>query len=343
VAPAVGSTRLPVVRDEWLAFHAEDAIDADLPIIDAHHHLVDRADASRYVLADLLADIASGHNIVATVCVEWQGHAETGVSEVEFANDVAEASVRGGHAHQTRACAGIVSSADLALGDAVESVLIAQIEAGGGPRGRLKGVRFSTATDPHQHAWSPSPRRPDGLLVQPAVRRGFAKVVELGLTFDAYCYHQQLPEVIDLARSFPEARIVLDHVGAPLGLGPYAGRRDQVFADWREHITQLADCPNASVKLGGLGMSLFGFGLHERPIPPSSETLARLWQPYFETCIGLFGAHRAMFESNSPVDKASASYVAIWNAFKRIAAGCSTDEKTALFAGTARDFYGLAT
>ena len=152
---------------------------------------------------------------------------------------------------------------------------------------------------------------------------------------------QESGELADLARAFPATQIVLDHVGGPIGLGRYAGKRDEVFAEWTARIRELAACPNVHVKLGGLGMRMFGFDLHTRELPPSSEELAAAWRPYIETCIAAFGPERAMFESNFPVDKGSCSYHVLWNAFKRIAGGCSAAEKQALFAGTATQFYRL--
>jgi len=179
------------------------------------------------------------------------------------------------------------------------------------------------------------------MLQQPKVREGFAKLAPLGLSFDAWMYHTQLDELIDLARAFPATPIVLDHVGGPIGLGPYAGKRDEVFSAWSGKIRALATCPNVSIKLGGLGMRMFGFDVHLGDLPPSSEQLAPLWKPYIETCIAAFGVERAMFESNFPVDKGSGSYQIFWNTFKRLAAGYSATEKTALFSGTATRFYRL--
>jgi predicted TIM-barrel fold metal-dependent hydrolase len=154
-------------------------------------------------------------------------------------------------------------------------------------------------------------------------------------------YFTQLGELIDLPRAFPATPIVLDHVGGAIGIGPYAGKRDEVFAEWKKSIGELARCPNVHVKLGGLGMRLFGFDVHTGATPPSSEQLATLWRPYIETCIEAFGPQRAMFESNFPVDKGGGSYHVFWNAFKRLAQGCSAAEKTALFSGTASKFYRL--
>ena len=296
-------------------------------------------------MPDLLADLGSGHNITATVYLEWlsmyraEGPIELRpVGEVEFANGVAAMSASGKYG-PARVCAGIVGYADLALGAPVEKVLEAQIAAGGG---RFRGIRFISATHPDQAAWGSMVSRPEGMLRDPRVREGFARLAPLGLGFDAWMYHTQLGELIELARAFPETPIVLDHVGGAIGLGRYAGSRDEVFAEWGTRIRELAACPNVHIKLGGLGMRMFGFDVHMGEMPPSSEELAAAWRPYIETCIAAFGPDRAMFESNFPVDKGSCGYAALWNAFKRIAAGCSAAEKQALFSGTAAKFYRLA-
>ncbi len=332
------------VRQEWLDRRREEIIEPDLPIVDPHHHLVDRLETGRYLLPELLADLRSGHNITATVYLEWlsmyraTGPAELRpVGEIEFANGVAAMAASGTYG-KTQVCAGVVGYADLTLGVAVEKGLQAMITAGGG---RFRGIRFITASHPDQAAWGSMVIRPEGLLMDKRVREGFARLAPLGLSFDAWMYHTQLGELVDLARAFPETQIVLDHVGGPIGLGRYAGKRDEGFAEWSGRIRELAACPNVHAKLGGLGMRMFGFDLHTRELPPSSEELAAAWRPYIETCIAAFGPERAMFESNFPVDKGSCSYHVLWNAFKRIAGGCSAAEKAALFAGTATQFYRL--
>jgi L-fuconolactonase len=342
--PMTAPTPHPPVRPDWLARHREEILEPDLPIVDPHHHLVDRANTGRYLLYDLLADTSSGHNITATVYLEWlsmyraAGPVEMRpVGEVEFANGVAAMAASGGYG-KTQVCAGIVGYADLMLGAAVDPVLEAMITAGGG---RFRGIRYISASHPDEAARGSSVNRPAGLLLNDKVREGFARLHPLGLSFDAWMYSTQLSELVDLARAFPDTPIVLDHVGGAIGIGPYAGHRDEVFAAWRSAIGELARCPNVCVKLGGLGMRLFGFGVHEAEMPPSSEQLAALWRPYIETCIAAFGPDRAMFESNFPVDKGSGSYPVFWNAFKRIVAGCSAAEKTSLFSGTASRFYRL--
>jgi L-fuconolactonase len=340
---AAPSPHLPV-RPDWLDRRREEIIEPDLPIVDPHHHLVERPETGRYLLPELLADTSDGHNITATVYLEWlsmyraQGPVELRpVGEVEFANGVAAMAASGTYG-RTQICAGIVGYADLTLGAPVEKVLQAMIQAGGG---RFRGIRFITASHPEQAAWGSAVIRPEGLLMNPKLREGFARLAPLGLSFDAWMYHTQLSELVDLARAFPGTQIVLDHVGGAIGLGPHAGKRDEVFVAWSRQLHELATCPNVSVKLGGLGMRMFGFTHHLGELPPSSEELAAAWRPYIETCIAAFGPERAMFESNFPVDKGSCSYRVLWNAFKRIAGGCSAAERAALFAGTATKLYRL--
>lgn len=334
----------PAVRPDWLERRREAALEPGLPIVDPHHHLIDRPESGRYLLADLLADIDSGHNVVATVYLEWlsmyraDGPAELRpVGEIEFANGVAAMSASGGYG-RARVCAGIVGHADLPLGSRVAKVLEAMIAAGGG---RFRGIRFISASDPDMTQWGAAPGRPAGLLLDPRVREGFAQLAPLGLSFDAFLYHPQLGDLVDLARAFPQTPIVLNHVGGAIGLGRYRGRRDAVFADWSARIRELGACPNVHVKLGGLGMRMFGFDVHEGELPPGSEQLAALWRPYVDTCIAAFGPARAMFESNFPVDKGSYGYGVFWNACKRLAQGASAGEKADLFHGTASRFYRL--
>src|SRR5204863_8740191 len=240
-------------RLDWLALREEEILDPDLPIVDPHHHLVDRENTGRYLLPELLADTGTGHNITATVYLEWLSMYRAGgpselrpVGEVEFANGVAAMAASGAYG-KTQVCAGIVGYADLALGARVEPVLEAMIMAGGG---RFRGIRFISASHPDDAARGSSVNRPAGLLMNREVREGFARLHPLGLSFDAWMYFTQLGELVDLARAFPETPIVLDHVGGPIGIGPYAGKRDEVFAEWKKSIAKLARCPNVPPKLG---------------------------------------------------------------------------------------------
>jgi len=235
-------------------------------------------------------------------------------------------------------CAGIVSHVNLLHGDGAKAVLEAEITAG---NGRFRGIRHSSAWDADPNVAHMYATRPRGVLLDSTFRKGFGCLAPLGLSFDAWLFYPQLNEFVDLARAFPDTRICLDHCGGPVGIGSYAGRREEIFPIWKASIQQAAKCPNVVVKLGGLAMCLLGYDFHLRPKPPSSEEAAAAWRPYIETCIEAFGPDRCMFESNFPPDNGQCSYQVIFNAFKRLAAQYSEAEKTALFAQTATDFYRL--
>lgn len=345
-ASALPSTKSGLYADprpDWLALREEDVIDPARLIVDPHHHLWDR-DGQRYLIDDIASDIASGHNVVATVYVEARSmyrakgpDAFRPVGEVEFANGAAAMSASGGYG-PAAICAGIVGHVNLLLGEAARPVLEAEISAA---QGRFRGIRHSSAWDADPNVAHMYATRPKGLLLDSIFRQGFACLAPLGLSYDAWLFHPQIGELTDLARAFPETRIVLDHCGGPAGTGQYAGRRKEIFATWKASIREIAKCPNVAVKLGGLAMCLLGYDFHERAIPPSSEDLAAAWRPYVETCIEAFGPQRAMFESNFPPDKGQCSYQVIFNAFKRITASMSETEKDALFSRTATSIYRL--
>lgn len=336
------SRHIPI-RPDWLASRREDAIEPELPIVDPHHHLWDRPD-SRYLADDLAADIAAaGHRVVATVYMECHAmYRDSGdplerpLGEVEFAAGVGDRPEAEGWS--TAVCRGVVGTLDLAVGDRVRAVLEQAAALG---RGRLRGLRCSSVYHPDPAAHGSMLDVAPGLLASPGFRAGFAHLAPLGLSFDAWMYHTQLADCAGLADAFPGTAIILNHVGGPIGIGPYAGRRDQVFADWRTALREVARRGNVVVKLGGLGMRLFGFDLHAGDRAPDSDTVAAAWRPYVEAAIEAFGPERAMFESNFPVDKGSVCYGVLWNAFKKLAAGASADEKRALFAGTACRVYRL--
>lgn len=161
------------------------------------------------------------------------------------------------------------------------------------------------------------------------------------LSFDAWFYHEQMPEFTELARAHPEVTCILDHFGGPLGIGPYAGKRKEVFDFWRKAIAKLAELPNVHAKLGGLVMPINGFGFHKREAPATSNELVAATRDYHLHAIDCFGVERCMFESNFPVDKRSCSYQVLWNAFKKLASGFSEHEKAALFHDTATRVYRL--
>lgn len=329
----------------WLAkAPAEPILEPELAIVDTHHHLWDFP-GYRYLLDELLADLDTGHNIVGTVFNECRsmyrarGPEEMRpVGEVEFCAGVAAMSDSGRYG-PARVCAGIVGHADLTLGDRVAPVLEAEIAAGGG---RFKGIRYGAAWDDDPIIGNSHVAKGPGVHRGAPFRDGLKRLTRLGLSFDAWIFFHQVGEVTELARAFPDANIVLCHMGGVLGYGPYAGRKDEVFAQWRPAMAELAKCPNVSVKIGGLMMRLAAIDYLNLPAPPSSQQLADAWRPYASTCLELFGADRCMVESNFPVEKMGIGYAGLFNALKRIASGASADEKKALFSGTAKRVYRLA-
>jgi predicted TIM-barrel fold metal-dependent hydrolase len=331
------------VRNDWLARRTEATLDPELPIVDPHHHLWERP-GWVYMLDDLLADVNSGHNIIATVFLQCRSmHRASGpeafrpVGETEFVNGVAAMSASGGYG-PAKICAGIVGHVDLRLGDRARDVLEAHIRAGGD---RFRGIRHITAYDPDPSLMNPAYAPPPRLMYDETFRKGFACLAPLNLSFDAWLYHPQIGDLTALAQAFPGTMICLNHIGGPLAIGSYEGRRQEIFAEWSKSIRALAACPNVVVKLGGMAMRINGFDFHTKADPPSSEELAAAWKPYVEACINAFGASRCMFESNFPVDKGSYGYQAFWNACKLLAKGASATEKTALFSSTAARFYRL--
>ena len=320
----------------------ETALDPDLPICDAHHHLWERP-PNRYLLDDLLADLGTGHNVVSTIAIEC-GYAYRkdgpdkfkSVGETEFLERVAN-EVASDSRMKTQVAAALVGFADLSLGDGVAPVLEAHAAAS---PSRFRGIRHSSTWDASGALRNEA--RP-GLLGDGEFHRGFAWLEKLGLSFDAWVYHPQLHEVAELARAFPAVTIILNHIGAPLGVGPYSGKRDEVFQAWSRGIAEVASCLNIVIKLGGAGSSRSGYDWHQRAMRPSSDELSAVLKPYFEWCIEKFGADRCLFESNFPVEKPANSYVVLWNAFKKITENYSPAERAALFHDTACRVYRIPT
>lgn len=340
----------------------EAALEPDLPIVDPHHHLWDLrpmlpmfpeprhrfletlVPVAHYTFDQFNEEIANaGHNVIATVFMECgafyngaYGEALKVVGEVEFVDGVAAQSASGLYG-KARLCAGIVGHADLTRGSAAGEVLDALAAASG----RFRGIRHQGAWDADPEVLGPPFHAPQELYRDATFREGFAELGKRGMSFDAWILEPQIGDVTDLARAFPDTPICLDHCGTPLGNASYSGRLEERFETWAASIRELAQCENVVVKLGGLAM-------HNCDMPPEgpaagvgSETLAAMWKPYIETCIEAFGPERAMFESNYPVDRWGATYTVLWNAFKRITAGASDDEKAALYARTAASFYGI--
>ena len=330
------------VRPDWLARHDEPVLEPDRVIIDPHHHLWDRA-GSRSFFHDYLDDVASGHGIRASVFIECgASYSDTGpdhlkpVGETEFVADIAVQSATADSANAV--IAGIVSYADLTLGNALNEVLDAHEVAG---KGLIRGVRHAGAHHPHpEEAFIPG-RYPPELFLDEGFQAGVRLLGKRGYTYESWHYHTQLRDFYALAKAAPETTIILDHFGTPLGTKSFRDQREAIFQQWQADIVKLAECPNVYAKLGGLAMPDNGFGWHEAAKPATSDELVAAHKRYYLHTIESFGVDRCMFESNFPIDKLSISYAVLWNAFKQMVGGFSEEEKNALFCDTASRVYRL--
>jgi predicted TIM-barrel fold metal-dependent hydrolase len=314
----------------------EKPIEPLLPICDPHHHMWDRP-GNRYMPEEFLQDV-NGNNVVRTVFVECHsGYRTEGLSEmrpvgeIEFMQKISAQHARG----KILIAVGIVGHANLTLGDRVTAVLEAHIAAG---KGHFKGIRHSTAWAANVGSYMNSPQ---GLMMDSKFREGFARLGKLNLTFDAWLYSHQLPEVANLVKAFPDTRIIVDHIGGPLDAG--LPGHSEIVGEGKKQIATLAPLPNVYIKLGGLGMPVCGFGWDKRAEKPGSTILAKAMAPFYLYCIEQCGVNRCMFESNFPVDKVSYSYTTMWNAFKLIVKDFTAAEKAALFHNTAALVYRLET
>lgn len=327
-------------REDWLKLTPEAPLDPHITICDAHHHLWYQSQES-YSLEDYLKDISGGHKITKTVFVESrlmfrpQGVEELKpVGETEYIEDIAS---RNPFHVSTDVAAAIVGYADLTLGQAVSPVLEAHVTAG---KGRFRGIRHVVA---HDESGSIKYRLkvPNGLLLDSKFQDGFSCLNKFNLSFDAMLFHHQLPQLAELAKTFPDTSIIINHCGVPLGTGNYATRHESVLLEWKKGIDSLAEFPRVFIKLGGLGMEINGFQWSDLSAPPGSIQLAQAYEPYFLYCIEHFGVERCMFESNFPIDKLSYSFTAIWNAFKILTRGFSLDERSYLFSDAACHAYKI--
>ncbi|CAG9244039.1 amidohydrolase family protein [Paraburkholderia caribensis] len=333
------SNYLPV-RADWLASGAEAALEPDMPIVDAHHHFYDRPGWT-YLLDEYLQDAQSGHDITASVFMQGLSHYRTSgpqelrpVGETEYVSGVTKSLQAG----RPQVAKGIVGYADLRRGAAVRDVLEAHLQGG---QGRFRGVRHLVTWDADPTLVNPLSAGPRGLLLDRDYRAGVAQLDALGLSYDAWLFFPQLPELFDLAKAYPNMPVIINHCGGIVRIASYEDRRKEVFDSWSRSMRELAQLPNVYVKVGGLGMRINGFDFEKGERPPSSVQLVEAWKPWMQTCIETFGTGRCMFESNFPVDKGSYPYSNGWNAFKRLTAQATPDERADLFRGTVSKVYRL--
>ena len=331
-----------MMNREWLAGRTEEALEPELEIVDAHHHLWDTMTRfGIYELDDLRTDTNGGHNVVETVFIDCGSNYLTDgpvgfrpVGETIYVAGRADESDRTPGARITA----IVSHVDLTLGAGAGEVLDRHVAEAGG---RFRGIRHSgaRADDPGVPPSRTEP--PADLYRQSAFQDGARELARRGLTFEAWQYHHQLDAVADLARAVPELTIIVNHLGGPLGIGSWADRRQEVEAEVRAGLGVLAGLDNVVLKVGGIGMTRFGVGWENDDLPPTSDDVVARWDDLVRWSIDTFGPSRCLFESNFPVDGETISYVTLWNALKKMSASYTDSERADLFAGTARRVYRL--
>ncbi len=326
--------------DAWLAQVREEPLEPERPIVDPHHHLWKKRFGRDYLLPEFYGDTGSGHDVVKSVFMEcrafWlrEGPEHLRPSgETRYIAELARQSDNGGGPR----IAGIVAHADLRLVDTpmLGELLDLHEEICGG---RFRGIRQSAAVDRKAPLFI-DVQAPEGLYADSRFRKGLRELAARNLVFDAWHYHHQMRDFIDVARALPECTFVLDHFGTPLGIGPW--RRDEIFPQWRKDMTELARCENVNLKLGGLAMPDNGFGWHAASRPPDSDEFVAAQKRWYLHAIDCFGPKRCMFESNFPVDRLSIGYQVLWNGFKKMAADFSEEEKQALFHDTAARVYSI--
>lgn len=335
-------SNFPLIRPDWLAQVAEQVVEPDLPIVDPHHHLWD-VESAFYHAPELVADVSAGHHVLATVFVECKAHFDADASpalapvgETRFAVAQAEEAQRIAPDHGGLV-KGIIAYGDVFAPNA-QTVLEAHLEAGAG---RMRGVRVRAAwhADP---AFAAPHGGPDQSTIDSSELDRYCEILaDMGLVLDLWVYHTQLDQAAALARRHPRLSMVLNHCGGPLGIGPYADRHEQVYAQWSRSLGRVAANDNVAVKIGGLAMPRTGLSFAIAAKPASSPELVERWAPYVHACIELFGAERSMFESNFPVDKGSCNYVSVWNAFKLISSRYPDNARRQMLAGTANRVYAL--
>ncbi len=330
---------------EWLGLVTEEIVDPDIEIVDPHHHLWPPGGRlfGDYGLDDLCADTGSGPNVVQTAFVESHAssrpdgpHHLRPISATEYVAE--QAAALRSRTSPAAPIAGIVAHADLRDGDRLDEVLDAHTDAG---QGLFRGIRHAGSCADEPDALMIAGRAPAGLYADDDFRAGARHLATRGLTYDTWHYHHQNADFAEFCRTVPDTRIVLDHLGTPVGVGKWAGRHDEIFETWRDDIAAIARCDNVVAKLGGMAMPDNGFGWHTADRPPTSDEFAEAQRRWHLHMIECFGPERCMFERNFPADKLSVSYPVMWNGLKKIVADFSPTEKSAMFSGTATRVYGL--
>jgi predicted TIM-barrel fold metal-dependent hydrolase len=261
------------------------------------------------------------------------------LGEVRWVEGIAGKRDNGQPGGSVDVAAAIIGHVDLCLGSRIEQALDAMKAASSK---RFRGIRHTVRHQSFPGIFNRVDRA--GLLLEPDFRTAARVIARKGLTLEGCLYFLQIPELVDLLRAIPELTFIANHFAGPLMVGPYAERADDVYEEWRRNVAELGKCPNAIMKLGGVGTHFprdVGVDWRQRDVPIGSGEVAEVIAPWVHHCIDHFGPDRCMFESNFPGDKMCVSYRVLYNAFKRVSARYSPDERADLFHDTAMRVYRI--
>ena len=326
--------------EEWLRQVKENIVEPEMPIIDPHHHLWDDR-GSTYLVEELQADTGSGHKVVKTVYMEcgW-AYKEDGPKHLRVVGETKAVVEQAKKSRETGGAviSAIVSRADLRLGEELIEVLDAHQEASDG---LFRGIRHAGARAEHPEALTIPGGAPKGLFEDTDFLSGVKVLGRNGYTYDTWHYHYQNREFLEMVKKIPDTKIILDHFGTPLGVGPYANKKEEIFHQWRLDIKEISKIDNVFIKIGGMAMPDNGYGWNLRDKPATSDEFVEAQSRYYLHAIDCFGPERCMMESNFPVDRMSLSYHVLYNGLKKIVQDFSDDEKNHMFYKTAESVYSV--
>ena len=293
------------------------------PIVDAHQHFWDieanyhpwlrdeppipfrygdyRPIRRRYLPADYFADVGP-HQVVKTVYVEAEWDPTDPIGETRYIERLRR---------ESGFPTVVVAQAWL---DRADCAAVLEQQAG---FDFVRSIRHKPRANGSSGDSSP------GGMTDSAWRAGYARLAPLGLRFDLQTPWWHLAEAAALARDFPDTTIILNHAGLP------SDRGAEAIAGWQRAITTLAQCPNAVIKISGLGQ-------RGQPWTVGANRAIVL------AAIEAFGVERALFASNFPVDGLCASFDTIFSGFRQIVADFSAGEQRALFHDNAVRLYAIA-
>jgi len=292
-----------------------------MQIVDAHHHLWDLDEVhypwlmargvkrffgdptpirKNYLAADLRRD-AGPLDLLGTV------HVQVGTSPGQ---ETAETRWLEATANREGLPSAIVAFCELQRDD-----LDAQLDAHA-RASRLRGVRQIVGRSADEDAKTGS----GTLLDDPASVAGLGKLAARGLSFDLQLIPAQMLRCADILSRIPDLKVALCHCGSPWD------QSVEGLSKWRRRLEVLAENPNVSCKISGLGMFDHDWSVNSI-------------RPIVETCLDVFGVDRCMFGSNFPVDKLHASYTEVWSAYEQLTSSLGADERAGLFIENARAFY----